>query len=537
MRKIDPINFKLIDTSSGMVTGLSETTSTDIFTSPGSSEFHPDGLFSTRIFGRLDTPQRNKNFAKVKVKAPILHPHIYNLLKTTKAFYIDILHGAAYAKWDEKKKDFVKADALDGQTGYAFFMSHWPELKIEPGESKKRKQRVAAIDKYRKEAVVENIMILPAGLRDVEIAEDGTVSEDEINALYRKLINIVRNFNNISGIPGDVYDKTRVSLQKTFNEVYETLKTRLTGKNGFILDVWASRNVQYGTRNVISSMNTAIESIYDASIPDINATATSLWQVAAGSLPLTVFKIKEYLINRLNLTDSESHHLTDYQTLESEYVTMKSRDRDRWLTDEGIEKSVKTLSNVELRDKPILIDGRFAVGFIDINNGSLKVYPNLTEVDDKAILSRVRPITNYDLVYLAIADIEKDLAGIITRYPVSGEGSVYPTKIMIKTQVRVLKLVDEDTGQEYSQFPIYDKDNAYLESLQVHPMRLAGLGGDFDGDMVTLNILYGKKAVSEIFKYFDSVNSYVHPSGGVRARIGTLMTTLTMHNLTGEPRS
>jgi hypothetical protein len=69
----------------------------------------------------------------------------------------------------------------------------------------------------------------------------------------------------------------------------------------------------------------------------------------------------------------------------------------------------------------------------------------------------------------------------------------------------------------------------------VHASRIGGLGADFDGDMITVNFLFGKKAVDQIFDYFKTIAAYINPLGGFKAPISTLITDLVMNSITGDP--
>lgn len=69
-------------------------------------------------------------------------------------------------------------------------MEHWEELTFRDGASEIRKMRISLIDKFRDEAVLNNVLVMPAGLRDAEVDSLGRTREDEINDHYRSLIRI-----------------------------------------------------------------------------------------------------------------------------------------------------------------------------------------------------------------------------------------------------------------------------------------------------------------------------------------------------------
>ena len=161
-----PFNISLLKLTPGQIRLLKPIKSLDTVDAPGSSDFHPEGLFSTEIFGRVGEDSRDETFAYIPLKTTILHPVVFQRLERLKRLYSGILSGKSYAVWDEKEKDFVQSTEVDGKTGYHFFMSKWKDIKFKKGDSEIRNQRIDLINKYREEAVIKDVLVMPAGLRD-----------------------------------------------------------------------------------------------------------------------------------------------------------------------------------------------------------------------------------------------------------------------------------------------------------------------------------------------------------------------------------
>jgi hypothetical protein len=126
--------------------------------------------------------------------------------------------GKAYAKWNPELSDFEPASEVDGQTGFSFFIQHWKDIKFRHNRSGARSLRIKAIEKFRDVALTDKIIVIPAGLRDLHVDENGRTSEDEINSLYRRLLIVANTIapnevNNTSSM----MDVPRASLQTTFN--------------------------------------------------------------------------------------------------------------------------------------------------------------------------------------------------------------------------------------------------------------------------------------------------------------------------------
>lgn len=56
----------------------------------------------------------------------------------------------------------------------------------------------------------------------------------------------------------------------------------------------------------------------------------------------------------------------------------------------------------------------------------------------------------------------------------------------------------------------------------------------YDGDQMSLNILYTTEGKAEIEFILTTREAYVNPAGGFRASMETLTTKLVMMNMTGD---
>jgi len=75
---------------------------------------------------------------------------------------------------------------------------------------------------------------------------------------------------------------------------------------------------------------------------------------------------------------------------------------------------------------------------------------------------------------------------------------------------------------------------AFVDSQIVHPSRLSGLDGDYDGDTVSGTILYSMEAVEEIDRHLKSKEAYLDPRGGFKASADIMTVAWVLRNMTGE---
>lgn len=480
-----PFNITLLKLNPGQLRLLKPITTLDRFESGGSTNFHPDGLFSTEIFGRVGSDERETTFAYIPLKTKILHPVIIKALERLKRLYTGILSRKEYALWDEKIKDFVPADETTGQTGFAFFMKHWEELNPPSGASDIRKMRVELVEKQRDRAVIDNLLVMPAGLRDAVIDEDGRVQEDEINEHYLKLIRISNTIGAGSDANSEVYDTARWAQQSELNKLYALIESLLSGKHGYIQSKFGSRRIMNGTRNVISSVDLAAPDVSSEHYPGPDDTVMGLWQTSRGALEVTLHHLMEML--SVNFGDVEGNvRLIDVESLEAEFVQVAPQTFDRWTTTEGLTRVVSSLSMVGIRAKPVVIEGRYlALVYKPKNRMVFRIFHDIRDLPENLDKNDVYPITYMELIYLCNYAGWKNLRAINTRYPVTGEGSTYPSKVFVRTTVNSDPRVelgadweplseDEHTA---SVFPNYQPEQ-YIDTTMVHSFRLAGLGGD-----------------------------------------------------------
>jgi hypothetical protein len=538
-----PLNLSLLNPSPEQLRRLRQVTTLDIFDGPGGN-FHDDGLFSTLTFGRVGDPDRDRRFGYIALRVPVFHPVVFTRLIKLKGLYADILSGKGYAKWNPEAADFEKATELDGQTGYHFFVQHFAELRPAKTGSATRDLRVQLLEKYRDKALLDNLLVMPAGLRDAEIDVDGRVSMDEINEIYQGVLMLVRNLPEKARASDDLsaYDRTRHTLTLKLVAIYEHIERLISGKGGFIQSRWASRRVFNGTRNVISSLDTSTADLDAPNRPRFNDTVIGLYQAARSVLPKTIYHLKTGLVGQVFDTTSNNVELVDPKTLKRVWVEISNEEMDRWSTEEGLDKVINELSVIDKRDKPVMIAGHYLALVYLSPNAEYKLLRSIDELPQDFNAKYVRPLTYVELIYLSGLGMWYKNSAFVTRYPVENYNSSYPTKHYVKTTVtgELRYALGDDWERDPEapialEYPIIKEGvvTQYHDSTSVSPARLAALGGDFDGDTVSFNSLYSKEAVDETDRFFKTRAAYVKAGGGLAFSVEIHTLALTMRFMTG----
>ena len=547
-----PVNISILHITPQILSMMRPVSVLDMFEGgQQGGNFHANGLFSAEIFGRVGSDERDTRFSYIDLKTEIFHPIVYKQLITLKGLYAAIMAGKTFASWDDNLKDFVASDMLTGDTGYAFFMSKWRDIVFKETGSDIRTLRIQLIEKYKPIATTTKVLVLPAGLRDVSVDETGRTKEGEINPFYRKLIATANTISSNYDTSDSLLDTSRWSMQQQFNQISEYIFTLLSGKGGFFQKKWGSRKVFNSTRNVISSMDTGRAILGAKNSPSVNSTGIGLYQLSKAVLPLTIHLLLSGWISKVFNTDSGSAYLVNPSNLRRQQVNLSVETMDKWTTSSGIEKVITSFKFEHLRLKPVIVEGYYLGLVYRGPEGGFKIFGDIEELPAEFDKRYVYPMTLTELIYLCGYRKWNTVPLYITRYPVTGTGSIYPSYAYVKTtvdsQMRYELVENGDTwtldqSDDYLavEYPVIPDDPKlrkkipFVDTLMPHPSRLALMGADFDGDTTSATAVMTDEAIQEIEAYLNSAKAYVNPQGGFINSSVVETIDRVLHTLTGD---
>lgn len=514
------VSFKFIELTPQRLQSIRPTKALDIRTNNGSG-FHEDGLFSTLTFGEVGSTERDTTFSYINIHTKVIHPIYYKELIRLKGLYKSVIERKKYAIFDEEIKDLVESDPINGRTGYSFFLEVLPKIEFKRNGSRRRDVSIDIIEFYRENYLYDKILVQPAGLRDITVDEQGRDKEGEINDFYRRIIGASNSIGSQADLNSPLLDTSRVAIQNSFNNIAQYITNLLRGKNGFIVGKWGKRGVTSGTRSVITSISTARPALDSNKGIKFNQTAVGIFQACKSYEPQVIHAI-------LNITNhwfsNNSAYLTDKNTLEATHANIPSDDVDLWVTPTGIRKTLNNFEDTHFRTRPIEVAGQYFLCLVwkGVINGKLcyRIVKGKDEVPPH-LGGEVTPLTYVELLYLCrLEDWEKDIY-YITRYPVAGLGSTYPSLCYIRTTINSEERYRMDENWQpteicASAYPVL-KDAKFADSLSVHPSRLGGLGGDHDGDKVSSISVMSEEARQQIYDYLQTPNAYVTGNGDLLA--------------------
>ena len=472
---------------------------------PSSTNFHVNGLFSTVIFGPVGSTMRNETIAYIDLRIPVIHPLVYNHILNLKRSYEDIILGKSYVVFDNASGDFIPTPVEEGgKTGYEYFITHLEKIKFKETGSDERKFRIALVNKYRtKEHWVDKWLVIPAGLREYTVDSSGNPSEDAINPLYRTVLSSTGILSNINYKDMDdlsPFNGIRCRIQKSICDVYDYILNMLDGKSKFIQAKWTKRSILNGTRNVITASYNQVTDLKQPNPITINDTIVGLYQYCKAVSPITMNRIHSQFINKIFNPDSNTVSLVNRDTMKFELIDVDIRDRDQWLSMDGLNSIMNKLGLDDVIDKPIVVDNHYLL-LVEDNGDEVNVLYNNSDVEQAKFRKNIRPITYGELFYLAVVDTSGRYPAFVTRYPVVSLGGIYPSKVYLKTTIKGRKVVYRNGMHSNTVYEYPILNTKWWRSLSPAIARLGLLVGDQNKLIIILNAIIKNNRSSYMATY------------------------------------
>jgi hypothetical protein len=217
--------------------------------------------------------------------------------------------------------------------------------------------------------------------------------------------------------------------------------------------------------------------------------------------------------------DAATYPLINPKTLELEYRELPALEIAKFVGAGAVETWINRFRNPEVRELPLQVrdvTGKpYYLCMIYDTGDEVALFRSIADLEaaySKGPINKkwIRPLTWAEIFYMATYNAAQGKHLFVTRYPVIQDASCYPSRIHLCTTApsRVVRLLDLLSGhqvKEYPEFPILG--NPYIDTIVPHSSRLAGWGGDFDGDMVSSNAILSDEANLEAAQYLNSPKS------------------------------
>ena len=471
-----------------------------------------DGLLSNTIFG-ITKESRASTFAYISLKKKFLQPLVYRIWSKVDSKIKSVIHGIGTYSID--KSGNIIEDPK-GDNGIDFLRKNLDKIKFRETDSIKRERYVKFLNDNRKNFFTDKLIVIPPFFRDIKV-DGGKISVGDINKLYINVMVSASAIGDSTEYGFSIGKSVEGRLQEGLIEIYKWFGTGtdsnpnggLPGKFGVIRRANLSKTTDYATRLVMSAPKLDVENMEDIRA-DFDYSVLPMTSAAANFFPFVIFHMRRFFENefigdtKYPILDKDGTiiygEIEDYQIQFSDEVLKKELDRfihgysDRF-------RPVKVLCRVKGKQE-----------YLDLKwKGFYK------EPDVKA-LKNERPLTWCDVIYMACEEAVKDRMILITRYPIDTFYNEFATKIRLSSTIETEEAVFDDVV--YTHYPKIRKEDigkdtssSFIDTMNICNGYLDSIGGDYDGDMVTIKGVYTDEANAELKKQLSSNIHFINLGG------------------------
>lgn len=469
-----------------------------------------DGLLSYELFG-TSIKDRSNIFGYIELNDVFLHPLVYKIWNRMDSTISKIVWSDI--KWSVNSKGEIVEDEK-GESGVRFLKNNLDKIKIRSTSSDKRDKNIKFIKSKGQDIFIDKLLIAPPYIRDI-LVSNGKTEVGELNKFYQKIMINASSLSTLSdyGINTDYLTKGRIQEELVNLYNWLTKEPNLGQKRGIIRRAVLSKTVDYSSRLVISAPDLHVESVDDL-VTTLDYCTMPLDSLCGNLKPFLLF----WLRNCFNNLFSGTGILVSSGIAPSGVISRMTVDEfEQQFNDERYEKEISRF-----------IEG-YANRFIPISFKDSEGRTRYFGIGD-------RPITWCELFYIALEEIVQGKHAIITRYPVDSYNSEFPCKIRVSSTNQT----EERTigNHTYKRYPLIRKEdlnsdtsNKFEATLTMFNTYLGAIGGDYDGDQVTVRVLFSEEANIECDKKLNSKINYIS-LGGDALRSSSNECIQAMYNLT-----
>ena len=495
--KIELLDIEKLITLNEPYGAIGEVTSPRLF-SVANKMYDSEGILSNEIFG-ISKGDRRSTFGYINLGQPFLHPHIYG--HVIKRMFRNIIYIVSGQKRFSVREDGKLVQDDNGWTGLDALYKNWNKIDWDKSNSSNERSLKFLRNIGRNEAFITKMLVCPPAYRDVMLA--GTVdSSDHVNELNDLYTRLIRNVALLS--EGGIFAKeqftTQNKVQDILGAIYDYFKGQISEKSGLIRKYLMGKTVDFGTRSVISAFAYNNETIQDNMV-DLDHTALPIAQCCSTFYPFIETWLKNFftreIINDPNL-------VTYFDTKKNKEVNAVLKDPEVQFSEKAIKKMINDfVFNPNNRFKEIRVD---AVIVGAEKNTEIKSAVMLLKgkyiAKNNVHKSLNRAMTITDILYLACVDVCEKRHVMITRYPVGTDKGIIINKVRVQSTINKIKLILNE--KEYPYYPDVDfnipTDKVgvqFIDTTVFSNSYLKGMGGDFDGDQVSVRGIWTDEANRE----------------------------------------
>lgn len=450
----------------------------------------PDGLLSLEIFGTTSR-ERKENFSFIDLKGVFIEPYVYKVLKRLDRRIEHIVYGTRNFSIDAD--GYLVEDEENGRSGIDWLYRNWDKIKFKRNESNVRNERIDLLEAYKRDQLFcKQWIVIPAYYRDVNFqnADSGKISHNELTDLYCKLLKYANMLESSSEFDF-IVNSNIGKIQDTLVEIYDYFKKKLEKKTGLIRKALLGKSIDYGVRAVIAAPEFKTNK-YDENIIDFWHAGVPVSLLCTLFFPFMLHELRNqfkmmyeelnYQIQDLSQYDNRLSGSAELAPFELTY----NEDYYKKLMDNYTRSYEGRFNKIEI---PLKEPAKYPIYY--------KI-----SIQEEGKEPVVRDMTLTDLLFIVANRAAADKHAFITRYPLTNHLGSFPSKINVLSTVKTTKATVN--GVEYKYYPIVDfnmkkEDIAtfFYDVLKMSNVLLKSLGGDYDGDQVTVKGVYTSEANAE----------------------------------------
>lgn len=478
-----------------------------------------DGLLSNEIFG-ITKEERANRFGYIDLHGTFLHPLVYKVWSALDKNVKSIVHGIDNFVIDSNGQ--FKQDP-NGKTGIKFLKDNINKIKIRSTDSTKRDRVIEFLNISKPLMFITKYPVIPAFYRDVN-TEGGKVGVGDINKYYNSIIIASKALAEAQDYGLSLSNSQAGRMQEMLLQVYNYFGAGnpdakgsgvgMPSKFGIIRRANLSKTTDYSSRLVITSPELKVEKLDDIEA-DMDYSVVPLASLSINFLPYMIFWLRGFFENEFSTRTTYTVHMKDGKVKEIPIQDYQIAFSDERIKDE-INRFVHGYSNRFIPVRIPTVDKKLNV-YMHFK-GRASTSPDDTEQGE--IINR--RLTWCDLLFMAASEVTADKHILITRYPIDSFYNQFPTKVKVQSTIETEPMTVVSAGMKkfYKKYPKIreediekDTSNKFIDSLNMCNGYLDSIGGDYDGDQVSVKGIYSAEANAELDQQMNSKIHYIGLDG------------------------
>ena len=480
-----------------------------------------DGLLSNEIFG-ITKEERANRFGYIDLHGTFLHPLVYKVWSALDKNIKSIVHGIDNFVIDSNGQ--FKQDP-NGKTGIKFLKDNINKIKIRSTDSTKRDRVIEFLNISKPLMFITKYPVIPAFYRDVN-TEGGKVGVGDINKYYNSIIIASKALAEAQDYGLSLSNSQAGRMQEILLQVYNYFGAGnpdakgsgvgMPSKFGIIRRANLSKTTDYSSRLVITSPELKVEKLDDIEA-DMDYSVVPLASLSINFLPYMIFWLRNFFENEFSTRTTYTVHMKDGKIKEIPIQDYQIAFSDERIKDE-INRFAHGYSNRFIPIKIPTVDKKLNV-YMHFK-GKITSSQDAKDNEQGEIINR--RLTWCDLLFMAASEVTADKHILITRYPIDSFYNQFPTKVKVQSTIETEPMLVNSGAMSkfYKKYPKIreediekDTSNKFIDSLNLCNGYLDSIGGDYDGDQVSVKGIYSAEANAELDQQMNSKIHYIGLDG------------------------